>query len=95
MRSKCLLTGFIRKISCSPLGRSGDSQALPPSPGPCMTRVQDFAADLARAGKSFSEIKKNVEAAYGDRSLSSSQLYHIIKQARAGKDTKDQHHLNK
>jgi hypothetical protein len=60
-----------------------------------MTRVQDFVADLARAGKSFSEIKKKtVEAAYGDRSLSSSQLYCIIKQARAEKDTEDQRHLN-
>jgi hypothetical protein len=26
-------------------------------------RVQDFVADLARAGKSFTEIKKTVEAA--------------------------------
>jgi hypothetical protein len=59
-----------------------------------MTRVRDFVADLARAGKSFSEIKNTVEAAYGDRSLSSSQLYRIIKQARAGKDTEDQHHFN-
>jgi hypothetical protein len=59
-----------------------------------MTRVRDFVTDLARAGKSFSEIKKNVEAAYRDRSLSSSQLYRIIKQARAGKVTEDQRHLN-
>jgi hypothetical protein len=28
-----------------------------------MTRVQDFVADLARASKSFTEIKKTVEAA--------------------------------
>ncbi len=35
-----------------------------------------------------------MEAAYGDRSLSSSQIYRIIKQARAGKDTEDQRHLN-
>jgi hypothetical protein len=27
-----LLTGFIRKISCSLLGRSRDSRALPPPP---------------------------------------------------------------
>jgi hypothetical protein len=94
MRSKCILTSSIRKFSCSPLGRSGDSRALPPPPGPRMTRVRDFVADLARAGKSFSEIKKTVAAAYGDRSLSSSQLYRIIKQARVGKDTEDQRHLN-
>ncbi len=35
-----------------------------------------------------------MEAAYGVRSLSSSQLYRIIKQARAGKDTEDQRLLN-
>ncbi len=38
-----------------------------------VTRVRDFVADLARAGKSFTEIKKNMEAAYGDQSLSSLQ----------------------
>jgi hypothetical protein len=46
-------------------------------------------------GKASLKKKKNVEAAYRDRSLSSSQLYRIIKQARAGKDTEDQRHLNK
>jgi hypothetical protein len=35
-----------------------------------MMRVRAFVADLARAGKSFAEIKKTVDAAYGDRSLS-------------------------
>jgi hypothetical protein len=35
-----------------------------------------------------------VEAACGDQSLSSSQIYRIIKQARAGKNTDNQHHLN-
>jgi hypothetical protein len=35
-----------------------------------------------------------VEAAYGDRSLSSSQIYRIIKQVRARKNTDDQRHLN-
>jgi hypothetical protein len=59
-----------------------------------MTWVRDFIADLARARKSFAEIKKTVDAAYGDRSLSPSQIYHIIKQARAGKDTEGQRHLN-
>jgi hypothetical protein len=35
--------------------------------------MRDFVADIARAGKSFTELKKTVEAAYGDQSLSSLQ----------------------
>jgi RNA polymerase-interacting CarD/CdnL/TRCF family regulator len=35
-----------------------------------------------------------VEAAYGKRSSSSSQIFRIIKQARAGKNTDNQWHLN-
>jgi hypothetical protein len=37
-----------------------------------------------------------VDAAFGERSLSPSQIYRIIniKQARAGKNTDNQHHLN-
>ncbi len=35
-----------------------------------------------------------MDAAYGDQSLSPSQIYRIIKQARAGKDSEDQNHLN-
>ncbi len=52
-----------------------------------MTRVRDFIADRVRACKSFIEIKKIIEAAHGDQSLSSLQRYRIIKQARG-------HHLN-
>jgi hypothetical protein len=50
-----------------------------------MTREQDFVTNLTRAGKGFTKIKKTVEAANGDRSLSSSQIYRIIKQARPEK----------
>jgi hypothetical protein len=48
-----------------------------------MTRVGAFIADLARAGKASLKLKKTVDAAYRDWSLSPSQIYHIIKQARA------------
>ncbi len=34
--------------------------------------------------------KKNMEAAYGDGGLSSSQIYRMIKQAKARKNTDDQ-----
>jgi hypothetical protein len=49
-----------------------------------MTRVQDFVADLVRAVQGFTEIK-TVVAAYGDWSLSNSQIYKIIKDAKARK----------
>jgi hypothetical protein len=43
-----------------------------------MTRVGAFIADLARAGKSFAEIKQTVDAAYGDRSLSLSKFTALL-----------------
>jgi hypothetical protein len=60
-----------------------------------MARVQGKVFGLARAGKSFTEKKTGeAEAAYGDRGLSSSQIYRMIKQAKAGKNIEDQCHLN-
>jgi hypothetical protein len=56
-----------------------------------MARVRDKVFGLARAGKGFTEKKqKNIEAAYGDGGLSSSQIYRMIKQAKARKNTDDQ-----
>ena len=34
-----------------------------------MTRVHDFAVDLARAGKTFKEIKTMIDQVYGDMAL--------------------------
>lgn len=59
-----------------------------------MTRVRDFVADLARAGKDYLEIKKTVEAAYGDKALKKTAIYAIIKKVKKGETTADQHHLN-
>jgi hypothetical protein len=39
-----------------------------------MTSVQNFVADLARAGKGYLEIKETVEAAYGDKALRKRQF---------------------
>ncbi len=78
---------------CSTRPDRRQSSAAPP-PGQRMAWVRVFVADLARARKSFAEIKKTVDAAYRDRSLSPLQIYRIIKQARAGKDAEDQRHLN-
>jgi hypothetical protein len=49
---------------------------------------------LSPISPEFYRRKKKVEAVYGDRSLRSSQIYQIIKQARARKSTDDQRHLN-
>jgi hypothetical protein len=49
-----------------------------------MTEVRDFVAALARAGKSRKEIKPLVDAAYGDKALSKSQINRIIKAVKEG-----------
>ena len=59
-----------------------------------MTRVRDFVADLARAGKDYLEIKKTVEAAYGDKALKKTAIYAIIKKVKKGETTADQRPLN-
>jgi hypothetical protein len=59
-----------------------------------MTEVHDFVAALARAGKSRKEIKPLVDAAYGDKTLSISQINRIIKAVKEGKTTSDLRHSN-
>ncbi len=59
-----------------------------------MTEVRDFVAALARAGKSRKEIKPFLDAAYGDKTLSISQINRIIKAVKDGKSTSDLHHSN-
>ena len=59
-----------------------------------MTKVREFVAGLARAGKTFGEIKKTTEAAFGEKALGKTQIYNIIKSVKAGKNTEDQRHLS-
>jgi cytochrome c-type biogenesis protein CcmH/NrfF len=59
-----------------------------------MTEVRDFVAALARAGKSRKEIKPLVGAAYGDKTLSKSQINRILKAVKEGKSTSDQRYSN-
>ncbi len=59
-----------------------------------MAEVRDFIAALARAGKSRKEIKPLVDAAYGDKALSKSQLNRIINAVKEGKLASDQRHSN-
>jgi hypothetical protein len=59
-----------------------------------MTKLRDFVAALARAGKSYPEILKTTEAAFGGKSLSKSTIYNIINKFKAGESTEDRQHLN-
>jgi histone-lysine N-methyltransferase SETMAR len=59
-----------------------------------MTGARDFVAGLARASKGYEEIKKNVDAAFGDKTLQKMAIYAIIKKVKAGENTSDQRHLN-
>jgi [histone H3]-lysine36 N-dimethyltransferase SETMAR len=59
-----------------------------------MTKVRDFVAGLARAGKSCKEIKNLTDAAYGVKTLTKTAIYNILNKVKAGKTTDDQRHLN-
>ena len=59
-----------------------------------MTRVRDFVVDLARSGKRCNEIKETVDSVYGDKSITKSQIYNILKQVKEGKNTDDQRRFN-
>ena len=59
-----------------------------------MSGARDFVAGLARAGKSYVEIKTTVDSAFGDKTLSKASIYKIVKKVKAGKNTSDQRHLN-
>jgi hypothetical protein len=54
-----------------------------------MTRVRDFIADLARAGKGYLEIKEMVENVYGEKALKKTAIYAIIKKVKNGETTDD------
>jgi hypothetical protein len=60
-----------------------------------MTGARDFVAGLARAGRGYDEIKKNVDAAFGDKTLQETAVYAIIKKVKASKNTSDQSHFNR
>ena len=59
-----------------------------------MTRPHDFAADLAKAGKGFKEIKELVDSVYGIKGLKKTAIYDIIKKVKAGNNTDDQRRFN-
>jgi hypothetical protein len=59
-----------------------------------MTKVRDFVAGLARAGKGANKIKSLTDAAFGDKSLTKTAIFSVLKKVKAGKTTGDQRHLN-
>ncbi len=84
-----------------PLRRAGGlalplevSHSLLPLSAVAMTKVCDFVAGLARAGKSANKIKILTDAAFGDKSLTKTTIYNILKKVKAGETTDDQRHLN-
>jgi hypothetical protein len=52
-----------------------------------MPGAGDFVTNLARAGKSYQEIKETVDAAYGGQSLQKTVIYKVLKKVNAGKST--------
>jgi len=59
-----------------------------------MTKVKDFVVDLAKAGKGLKEIKQMVDTVYGDKSMSSRQIYRLLKLVKTGKKTDDRRCFN-
>jgi hypothetical protein len=59
-----------------------------------MMKVCGLVAGLARGGKSATNIKITVDAAYGDKAFGLTSIYYIIKKVKAAKLTDDQQNLN-
>ena len=59
-----------------------------------MTRVRQFVVDLAKAGKRFKEIDETVKKVYGDKAMTYSAIYKILRQVKAGGDTSDRRRSN-
>ena len=70
------------------------SRSLLPNPTATMGKVIDFMADLARAGKDFSEIEDTVKKSFGDKSVNRATIYRIIKAVKDGENTDNQRKFN-
>jgi len=53
------------------------------------TAIQDLFVNLAKADKSAKEIKVIINKAFGDKALSTSQVFKLVAVVKADKDTKD------
>jgi hypothetical protein len=59
-----------------------------------MSPARTLVADLAKAGKPFQEIRKTVEAVYGEKVLKKTAIYAILNKVKTGQETVDQRHSN-
>jgi len=59
-----------------------------------MLKTRDFAADLARDGKTAKEIKGSVQRVYGSKAILLDTIYHIINKIKTGKMMDDQRHFS-
>ncbi len=59
-----------------------------------MIRQHDFVVDLACAGESAANIFKLSKAAQGNKALCLSQIYNLVVDDKAGRDTTDKRHQN-
>jgi len=55
-----------------------------------MASARDFVAALASGGKDYNFIKSTTDDCYGEKTLSRSQIYKIMKTVKEGGDTSDQ-----
>jgi hypothetical protein len=87
-------TGFSLRPAGGPAAPPPASLSLVPLPAVAMTKIRDFVSGLARARKSANEIKILTDAAFGDKSLTKTAIYNILKKVKAGETTDDLLHLN-
>ena len=55
-----------------------------------MTKVRDFVVNLAIGGHSAAEIAVELDKTFGDKGMSMSQIWKIIRDVKANKDMEDQ-----
>jgi hypothetical protein len=87
-------TGFPLRPAGGPAAPPLASLSLLPLLAVAMTKVRDLVSGLARAGKSANKIKILTDAAFGDKSLTKTTIYNILKKVKAGETTDDLQHLN-
>ncbi len=68
---------------------AGDSFSLPSLPVGTMMCISDIIAVLARASKSFFEIKEILQSVYGDKALKKMVIYAIIKKVKNDENNDD------
>jgi len=55
-----------------------------------MMQIRNFVTDIVRSGKRYNKIEKMVDSVYGDKFITKSQIFNILKQIKDGKYTGNQ-----